>query len=1351
MNSVSVIHHPHPILPALAQEFREHAWRSGETVRELLIRQGLDMHKEIVVVLNDRLLTVAEWDEICPQPSDILNVQAVVSGGGGKDGGGSNALQVVLMIVVMVVAWYVAPELGAFMGGFGEGATASTVGNFGLTLGQWTGISAAAVMMAGNMVLGAVFKPSGKALSSANGLEAASANTPNYSLSGGSNSIRPYEPMPVVMGRHRIFPDYGAKPYTEFQGEDQYLYQVFNFGTSALALTDFKIGETSLWNYSGVSTYWGDANGRIGGFPGNVDSDAGAQLIRGAGWVQRTTSPETIQIAVDIEGAVYYQGDRGLVSCAATIEAYYAPTGTGAWVPMAAHTVVSYSTGYWSLQTVETIYEYSEFSSYSYQKITQQAAASDGHYEGETQIVREAFDSAEYVDYSYSTTHHPAIYGTWHWVDFGTADRNYWPHPDPVPSYSTAYNLDISHGASQKSQRNTLRVGVASGQYDVIVRLTSARSELGEIGEGDNRGGYQYSFSVLKSYQQDTANYAGQTRFGMVIKASGQLNGVVQKLSAMAEAYCNVWDGSSWRWMPTSNPAWWFLDFALGRKNAYGVKLYGCHLGWENIDVASLKLWAQFCDAEGLSCNMILDRNQSAWDTLTTIARCGMASVSYSSGTLGVIWDRKNASPVAAFGMSNIIKGSFSVQYVTENLADEIVVSFVDEARDWQQQQVRTLSPGITSPTRTSTVELMGCTNAAMAGKFANYLAAQQVYRKRMITWESDFEGFTCQRGDVVILSHDLTQWGYSGRFVNVAGATLTLERPVPRSGVAEYLMVAFPDGTLTTYTVTAGTGDQDVITLTAPLVLQDGYGPVDHRWFFSPLPTPGKKVKIVSVRPVSQSRVAIVATDEDANFYDAWNGYWTQPPQQTLLRNPIPSITQIGISETLALINLGVVGSRITLTFNVDNPFDKISVRYRIARGPWTSVSTIASPMVIDTEETGLMEIEANAVNGLFMGPRFNASALIFGKTLPPANVQNFGLSITGGQAYLTFDPPTDIDVQVGGLLRVRHASAVNGAKWENSSRLLDVAAPSSHFMAPLMTGTYLAKWVDSPGNESKDAALVVNEISSGLLSMNVVDTLNDGASWPGSMSGVMNDPSMGGIKLTSVALIDELVDNVDDWMPIDTIGGIVDDGSYTLLDSIDLGQVATSRLSASLDFITFSATDLIDGWGMIDSKSDIDAGGDPLDNRLDGIDAWPDIDGVDLSAVNVFFEVSTSLDNVTWSAWHPFVAGENTFRAVRARIRLQSKITHINVVVRSASILVDMPDRTESGNDISAPAAVLSVVFSTRFMTMPALAIAGQGMATGDYFTITNKTLAGFDIVFKNAAGSPVARTFDWIAKGY
>jgi hypothetical protein len=40
---------------------------------------------------------------------------------------------------------------------------------------------------------------------------------------------------------------------------------------------------------------------------------------------------------------------------------------------------------------------------------------------------------------------------------------------------------------------------------------------------------------------------------------------------------------------------------------------------------------------------------------------------------------------------------------------------------------------------------------------------------------------------------------------------------------------------------------------------------------------------------------------------------------------------------------------------------------------------------------------------------------------------------------------------------------------------------------------------------------------------------------------------------------------------------------------------------------------------------------------------------------------------------------------------------------------------------------------------------------MNTGDFFTISSKTVNGFNVAFKNSAGSGVSRTFDFLSKGH
>ena len=59
--------------------------------------------------------------------------------------------------------------------------------------------------------------------------------------------------------------------------------------------------------------------------------------------------------------------------------------------------------------------------------------------------------------------------------------------------------------------------------------------------------------------------------------------------------------------------------------------------------------------------------------------------------------------------------------------------------------------------------------------------------------------------------------------------------------------------------------------------------------------------------------------------------------------------------------------------------------------------------------------------------------------------------------------------------------------------------------------------------------------------------------------------------------------------------------------------------------------------------------------------------------------------------------------------------------------------------------------ITYTNPFYAVPSIGIAAQNLATGDFFTITSKTVSGFTINFKNSSGSAVDRTFDYIAKGY
>jgi hypothetical protein len=72
------------------------------------------------------------------------------------------------------------------------------------------------------------------------------------SIRGGKNQMRPGGRIPVLFGRHRIYPDLAANPHTEIIGNAQYFTQLFCGGYKECEIdkNSFKLGDTPLVDLS---------------------------------------------------------------------------------------------------------------------------------------------------------------------------------------------------------------------------------------------------------------------------------------------------------------------------------------------------------------------------------------------------------------------------------------------------------------------------------------------------------------------------------------------------------------------------------------------------------------------------------------------------------------------------------------------------------------------------------------------------------------------------------------------------------------------------------------------------------------------------------------------------------------------------------------------------------------------------------------------------------------------------------------------------------------------------------------------------------------------------------------------
>lgn len=407
---------------------------------------------------------------------------------------------------------------------------------------------------------------------------------------------------------------------------------------------------------------------------------------------------------------------------------------------------------------------------------------------------------------------------------------------------------------------------------------------------------------------KDASNQAALNLESVRITEQVSIHGSQFKFSALVESKCWVYDADNdtWSWEHTRNPAWWFLYYAYGgflniNHNNTDTYPYSPTFGWVNypghpdsteqifgvgltndqIDLDKIKEWAAFCEDNALNVDMVLRDDTSCADMLERISNAGRASVSYYSGKLSVVVENQDDVPVCMFGMGNIIAGSFSVDYAVGEPVAMVVGKYTDR-QDWETHEVQAPVP-FANPDNIKKIEitLEGITDAERAQREVNLMAARQYYQRRVYSWSVDIDGFLAKRGNLAYLSHDSTQYGFSGRirqFVVESGAVTGIKVGAIIDSSIRYITVSEPNGAMTTYECHVE-GETIVFDDVYPIekastfidnetdnALSDYPGsiPEDFSFIAGSKETPGKIVRISEITSGDNMTFQIKAVDED-------------------------------------------------------------------------------------------------------------------------------------------------------------------------------------------------------------------------------------------------------------------------------------------------------------------------------------------------------------------------------------------------------------------------------------------------------------------------------------------------------
>lgn len=841
----------------------------------------------------------------------------------------------------------------------------------------------------------------------------------------------------------------------------------------------------------------------------------------------------------------------------------------------------------------------------------------------------------------------------------------------------------------------------------------------------------RYPNTVMVGISIDAQQFSSIPRMSFMVAGLKVL--VPTNYDRDTRTYTGSWDGTFKRvW--TDNPAWIWYDMLTNTR--YGL---GGLLDSVLIDKYSLYSISQYCDQmvpngyggvePRFTCNLALTTQQDAWKLVNDMVSVFRAICFWAGGSLTAVQDAPRSSRYL-FNNSNVVGGDFSYQSVASDQRYNVAaVTWNDPLQQYKQSVELVERPELIAKwgrIQQSDVVAVGCTSRGQARRLGRWLLYAE---SEAVTFGVGADGAIPLPGDVIDVA-DANRAGARNGGRLLAGSTasaLLLDAPIGLAG-AGVVGVVMPDGSYVSKAVTVAAGATS-ISLSPPL----STAPLATApWVFSTPALETQKFRVIGISEGDDGTYAIsaVAYDPDKfNEVDLGTPDTDNPTSIVNLGKP-DAVGQLTFTESLYDTGTGLAAARLTVSWTPPARAMRYQVEVKKPGGNWEFVAEIATPSIdFDSASSGLwsLRVTSKSVLGL-AGPApiqtYTAQALL----APPSALEGLRLDVINSVATLAWEPVPELDVKLGGSINIRH-SRNTSATWDSALPLTEVAGRSTSTVVSLLPGKYLARAVDSSGVGGP--VIEVWSDAQVPLPANVVLTITESPAFTGAM--VNAAAGSGVLKMAAIGLFDDVADVDAVLGEIDKFGGSALSMTYSFAEPADLLHVYDCRLTADV------VAALYDDGTYVDTIADFDS--------LISIDGDPP-NGASLSLWVRTSDVSPAV----WSAWKPFVVGD--YRARQFDFQLRGSVVQASnwIDVTKLEVVIDMPDRIESGNDISVPVGGLTITYSPPFNASPAVSLTAQGLFPGDYFDVSAKTATGFTVFIRNSSG--VAKSgcsIDYISKGY
>jgi hypothetical protein len=246
--------------------------------------------------------------------------------------------------------------------------------------------------------------------------------------------------------------------------------------------------------------------------------------------------------------------------------------------------------------------------------------------------------------------------------------------------------------------------------------------------------------------------------------------------------------------------------------------------------------------------------------------------------------------------------------------------------------------------------------------------------------------------------------------------------------------------------------------------------------------------------------------------------------------------------------------------------------------------------------------------------------------------------------------------------------------------------------------------------------------------LEKNVIFKSVEHETWIGAKKGTAN--SGGELTLDGLGLFDDTL-NVDNTPSFDAPFGFTSRGIYDSANVCTLDAPASCKIISNLKY------------SGLNILSDFDT--------APSVDDLINFDGFKNDDISAIEQIALSIDGANFGEYKIFRSGVSYLaKAFKMRLVLSSKNIFSSPTVSEYSYEIDVPDKFESGSEISANNEI-GILYKTNFSVAPKVQITILNAVAGDDAILSNQTKGGFMIKIIDKNGIAVVREFNYFAKGY